>query len=132
MPSQLNVALAPRDLANFGVQSASNAAFDAVMALWGRRQHQGMKQKDLAAKIGRDPAWVSRCFSGPKNWTMRTYGELTVGLGGEPVIGARALEDGPMGSSNYDAWKAFDHDVAWSTFQRLDVTTVIVLKDRGG
>jgi hypothetical protein len=52
-----------------------------------------MSQIKLAEAIGRDRGWVSRNLSAPGNWTLRTFGELIQGLGGEPVISVHALED---------------------------------------
>ena len=59
-------------------------AFDAVSNLWRRRQSEGMKKKDIAEALGRDPAWVSRSLSGPGNWTLTTFGELTPRLAESP------------------------------------------------
>lgn len=93
-----------RDLGDFGAQRARDAAFDAVNSLWRRRKAEGLRQKELAARIGRDPGWVSASLSGPANWTMRTFGELVAGLGGEVEIVVHAIEDPPETPSNYDAY----------------------------
>ena len=60
-----------------------------------------MTQKDLAAKIGRDPAWISRKLHGPGNWTLRTIGAFVVALNGEIEIKVHALEDPPEILSNH-------------------------------
>jgi transcriptional regulator with XRE-family HTH domain len=113
MTFQSDYALRDKDLADFGLQRARDAAFDAIQALWRRRKAGGMKQKDLAARIGRDPGWVSTALRGPGNWTMRTFGELAVGLGGEVEISVHALEDAietPTNYNAYDGYRAHERD----------------------
>ncbi len=63
-------------------------AFTAIQKLWRQRHAEGMSKKDLADRLQRDPAWVSRALAGPGNWTMRTLGELAHALGGHIVISA--------------------------------------------
>ena len=93
--------LSPGELEAFGFARARDAAFNAVRDLWKRRRGQGMTQKDLAARIGRDPAWVSRKLQGPGNWTLRTTGAFVVALNGEIEIKVHALEDPTEELSNY-------------------------------
>lgn len=102
--------LAEPDLAAYGVARAKDAAFDAIRLLWERRKSEGMKQKDLAAIIGRDGGSISKYLRGPANWTFRTFGELAIGLGGEVEIKLRALEDPLDPAPNYDAYaEIFDY-----------------------
>ena len=82
-----------RELAETGFVRMQYEAFYAIHALWLRRRAEGMTQKDIAEKLGRDPAWVSRALSGPKNWTMRTMGELAHALDGRVTIRVEAAED---------------------------------------
>lgn len=78
-------------------------AFHAVNDLWQKRKAEGMTQKDIAERLGRDPAWVSRALGGPANWTLRTLGELTYALNGEVRLQAIAVEDIPRsGKDIYD------------------------------
>lgn len=107
MTFQSDYHLRDRDLGDFGFQRARDAAFDAVLSLWRRRKAEGMKQKDLAARIGRDPGWVSASLRGPGNWTMRTLGELAAGLGGEVEIFVHALDEPPETPANYDAYDGY-------------------------
>jgi len=99
-------ALHDRDLADFGHARARDIAFDAIHKLWERRRAEGMTQADLAEKIGRDPAWVSRNLRAPGNWTLRTLGELVVALDGCLEIHATAAEDARDDCSDFDA----EHD----------------------
>ena len=64
------------DRGDYGFARARDIAFDAVLALWRKRKAAGVKQSDIAAALGRDPAWVSKQLKGPGNWTLRTIGEL--------------------------------------------------------
>lgn len=115
--------LGDKQLAAYGVARAKDVAFDAVKVLWDRRKAEGMTQKEFAELIGRDPGWLSRCLRGPANWTFRTFGELVVGLGGEPQISIRALEDS-IGSANYDAWSDFDSSQAASSGDSFELQFV--------
>jgi hypothetical protein len=98
--------LRQRDLGDYGFARTRDAAFDAVLGLWRIRKAEGMKQKDLAANIGRDAGWVSASLKGPGNWTLRTLGELVAGLGGEVEIIVHPLEAPVYPPRNYDAYDA--------------------------
>jgi transcriptional regulator with XRE-family HTH domain len=93
--------LAPRELEAFGFARARDVAFNAVRELWKRRRDQGMTQRDLAAKIGRDPAWISRKLQGPGNWTLRTIGAFVVALNGEIEIKIHDLDGASNHRMNY-------------------------------
>lgn len=96
--------LNPKELEAYGFARVRDVAFDAVRALWKRRQAEGMTQKDLAARIGRDPAWVSRYLKGPGNWTLRTFGAFVIALNGEAEIQIFRLEDTVSDARNSDAY----------------------------
>ena len=93
--------LTPKEREAFGFARARDVAFSAVRDLWKRRRAQGMTQKDLATRIGRDPAWVSRKLQGPGNWTLRTIGAFVVALNGEVEIKLHGLEDPSEELPNY-------------------------------
>lgn len=99
--------LVGREQAGYGVARVRDQAFDAVQALWRRRQAEGMRQKDIANFLGRKPAWVSRNLSAPGNWTLRTFGEFMQALGGEADIQVHALEDAPGVVTNRDAYDGY-------------------------
>jgi len=108
MTSQFSeAALQPRDRANYGFAKVRDLAFDAVRALWRRRNKEGMNQSELASAIGRDPAWVSRNLRAPGNWTLRTLGEFVEGLDGDIEIIVRANEDVSAHRKNYDAYSEY-------------------------
>lgn len=92
---------------NFGFSRARDKAFAAVRQLWRKRQSEGMTQIDLAARLGKDPAWVSRKLSGPSNWTLRTFGHIADALDGEVEIRLVDLNEDDGAQSNYDAFLGF-------------------------
>lgn len=96
-----------RDRANYGFARVRDAAFDAVLSLWRRRQSEGWKQADLVHILNRDRSWVSRNLRGPGNWTLRTFGELVEALDGEAEIIVHALEDPLEPARNFDAYTGY-------------------------
>ena len=98
---------ASRDRADYGFARLRDQMFDAVTALWRRRKAEGLTQKELAARIGRDPAWVSRNLAAPGNWTLRTAGELIQALDGEADINVGAPEDALQTPLNFDAYAGY-------------------------
>ena len=99
--------LQKRDLADYGVAKFQDQVFDAVLALWRRRQLEGWVQKHVAEMIDRDPSWVSKNLRAPGNWTLRIAAELIQGLGGEAEIRVTALEDAIDTPSNFDAYEGY-------------------------
>lgn len=80
-------------LADYGFTRLRDQVFDAVTALWRRRKAEGLTQREIAERIGRDPAWVSRHLAAPGNWTLHAVGELIAGMQGEAEIKIAARED---------------------------------------
>ncbi len=91
---------------DYGFARARDLAFDAVSELWRKRQAAGMKQTDLAEKLGRDTGWLSKKLKGPGNWTLRTFGEMAEALDGEIEIRIHPLEEPAKERINYDAYAA--------------------------
>ena len=85
--------LSNREMVESDVIGVQYEAHHAIYALWLRRRAEGMTMKELADRLERDPAWVSRALAGPKNWTMRTLGELARALGAQVEIRVTATED---------------------------------------
>lgn len=96
----------------FGFARTRDKAFAAVRKLWKLRQAQGMSQLDLAVRLGRDPAWVSRKLSGPTNWTLRTLGDLADALDGEVQIQLIDLNAAPS-RRNYNAYSGYGDDIVF-------------------
>jgi transcriptional regulator with XRE-family HTH domain len=78
---------------DYGFARARDLAFDAVNELSRKRQANGMKQAELALRLGRDTGWLSKKLKGPGNWTLRTFGEMAEALGGEIEISIHPLEE---------------------------------------
>ena len=106
MTSEFND-LTPKELSVYGYARARDLAFDAVCGLWRRRRSEGMTQKELADRIGRDPAWVSRYLQGPGNWTLRTIGAFVEALRGEIEINIHVAEEPIRGGRNSDAYSGY-------------------------
>jgi hypothetical protein len=105
MTSQSDLtSLSPKDRREYGFARVRDAAFDAVSALWARRQNEGMTQVDIANALGSDPGWVSKNLRGPGNWTLRTFGAFVEALNGEAQITISALDDPPQTRPNYHAY----------------------------
>ena len=96
------------EIEDYGLARVRDKAFDAVRTLWRRRQAEGMNQIDVARKLNRDPAWVSKQLRGPGNWTLRTFGALVEALDGEAEIIVHALEEPLSPIPNYDAYESIN------------------------
>lgn len=109
----------------FGFARTRDLAFGAIRRMWKLRQSQGMTQVDLAARLDRDPAWVSKKLSGPTNWTLRTFGDLVDALDGEVEIHIADLRTGRT-SGNYDAYSGYGEEpierrpTSWVVFETPD------------
>ena len=113
------------DLRKLASARVRDAAYDAVFGLWVKRKGEGMTQQDIAQFLDRDPAWVSRNLSGPANWTLRTFGELTEALSGYAHIVVEPTEDIVPG--NFDIYA--DIDTTDVNHEPLDT---IVTKESSG
>jgi hypothetical protein len=92
------------EIEDYGFARVRDVAFDAVMDLWRKRQNDGVTQKDIAERLDKDPAWVSRQLKGPGNWTLRTFGALVEALEGEAEITVYPIEIPAGDGQNYDAY----------------------------
>lgn len=64
-------------------QRFKNRVFEAVIRRFAKAAKAGMTKRDLAAKLGREPAQVTRWLAGPGNWTLDTVSDLLLALGAE-------------------------------------------------
>jgi transcriptional regulator with XRE-family HTH domain len=87
---------------DYAIAAAQDAAFDAVAELWRKRKAAGVRKSDLADRLGRDRGWVTRSLSGPRNWTLRTLGELAEALDGDVEIVVIGREE--PARHNFDAY----------------------------
>lgn len=117
--------LTPKERRDYGFARIRDAAFDAVSALWDRRQSEGMTQVDVANAIDGDPGWVSKNLRGPGNWTMKTFGTFVEALNGEALITVRAAEDPLPVRSNYHAYVGYEPEITVTSSN-------ITVRQRGG
>ena len=87
----------------YAVMTLRSSAFNAVHDLWRKRSAEGMTKKDIARFLERDPAWVSRAFSGPANWEFKTFARLVRALRGEVRLTVIPLES--PSDENFDAYQ---------------------------
>lgn len=52
---------------------------------------QGLTRGEVARRIGRNPAQITRWFSTPSNWTLDTISDLMVAMGTEPDFSVGSL-----------------------------------------
>lgn len=107
--------LPPADRAVYASVFLKGLAHDAVVKLWERRKKDGLKQKDLARKIGRNPGWVSRLFSGPRNWTLHSLAELVEAMDGRIQIIVAGKEDRDLAMPNFDAYQPYSRPASRRT-----------------
>ncbi|MGH7813214.1 MAG: helix-turn-helix domain-containing protein [Candidatus Binataceae bacterium] len=83
----------PHQLAYFRVR-LRNRIHDLVVSEFGRRQKVKKATKmDLARRIGREPAQITRWLSAPSNWTLDTISDLMIAMGTEPALGVESLAE---------------------------------------
>ena len=62
-----------------------NRIYDLVLSEFVRLQKdKGATKADLARRIGRDAALISRWLSAPSNWTLDTVSDLLAAMAAEP------------------------------------------------
>jgi hypothetical protein len=116
MPTQSELThLPPKERRDYGFLRVRDAAFDAVSALWDRRQREGMTQAQITEEIDADAGWVSRNLRGPGNWTMKTFGAFVEALNGEVQISIRAAEDPLPVITNYHAYVDYEPEMPATT-----------------
>lgn len=70
----------------------SNKLHEAVLDLFETLENEKRFTKaDLARRIGKDPAQITRWFGEPGNWEFETVSDLLLGMGCELNISARSL-----------------------------------------
>jgi hypothetical protein len=120
--------LTPKERREYGFLRVRDAAFDAVCALWKRRQDEGMTQAQIASAIDGDTGWVSKNLRGPGNWTMKTFGAFVEALQGEVQISIRATEDAPPVLTNYHAYVDYESEIPATTRATTEVNVPVALR----
>jgi hypothetical protein len=62
-------------------------------------ERRGLTKQDIAERIGRDPAQITRWLSAPSNLTLESVSDLLQGVGAEMDVVVARLSDRPQ--SNY-------------------------------
>jgi transposase-like protein len=69
-----------------------NRIYDLVVSEFARQQEMtGATKADLARRIGRDPAQLTRWLSSPSNWTLDTISDLMTAMGTEPQFAVESV-----------------------------------------
>jgi hypothetical protein len=78
-----NAPLSERDIFYFRYRFR-NRVFQSVMAYFASQAkgHQ-LTRANIAAALGKDPAQITRWFSGPGNWTLDTVSDLLLAMNAE-------------------------------------------------
>ena len=74
-----------------------NRIFDCVIKALADRVAMGtVPRAKLAKRLGKDPAQISRWFSGPSNWTIDTISDLMLALNAELILEHKLYEHVPV------------------------------------
>lgn len=61
-----------------------NKVYAAVVSLFSRLvETQGLTKRELAYRLDKEPAQITRWLSGPSNWTLDTVSDLMLAMGAE-------------------------------------------------
>ena len=60
-----------------------NKIFQSVIAHFANEAASGLTKRELAKRLGKDPAQITRWFSGPSNWTLDTISDLLLAMSSE-------------------------------------------------
>lgn len=96
-------------------QRQKQRVYQLVLKLFLEEAEKGLTKKDLAKKIGKNAAQVTRWFSGPSNWTLDTVSDLLIAMGSEMNFEAKHLTKQP--TQNYKhpvVTMAEKNNLAWS------------------
>lgn len=81
---------------------AKRHAYDLVMREFKR---SGITKAELARRLGKSPAEVSRMLGGPANWTIQTVSDLLFAISaGEPTWGIAYPLDRPARNDTRPEW----------------------------
>jgi transcriptional regulator with XRE-family HTH domain len=70
----------------------ARAKLDITENIYQLMEAKGMKKADLAKKIGKTPAYITKVFRGNANFTLETMVRLARALGGNLTIGVKKEE----------------------------------------
>ena len=86
-------ALTEREIFYFR-QRYRNRVFQSVIAFFATQAEEtGLTKRELARRLAKDPAQITRWFSGPGNWTLDTVSDLLLAMGAEMGHAIVPLDD---------------------------------------
>ena len=85
-------------------QRQKNFVFQSVLAFFVKRaKSEGITKKQLATRLGKDAAQITRWLSGPSNWTLDTVSDLLLALDAEPKLQINDLQEPTISSFNVNS-----------------------------
>jgi len=92
-------------------QRLKNKIFQSILAYFADVAKEGkLTKKDMANLLGKDPAQITRWFSGPNNWTLDTISDLLLAMDAELKHDIVSLHDinqqtvNDMSSTQFEAF----------------------------
>jgi len=78
---------------------------------------KGLSKTDLARRLGKDPALISRWMNSPGNLEVNTISDLLLAMRREPILGVQNLEEGAIPPTQ-EAWL---HSTSYSLAKASDL-----------
>ena len=67
-------------------QRNRNRIFAAVIARFTQLvETKGLTKREVAFRLGKEPSQITRWLSGPSNWTLDTFSDLLLAMGGSEI-----------------------------------------------
>ena len=61
-----------------------NRCYSAVISAFSKMvEKEGLTKREMAIRLGKEPAQLTRWLSGPSNWTLDTVSDLLLAMGAE-------------------------------------------------
>ena len=80
-----------------------NALHDYVLKVFTRQQQElKLTRREMAHRIGKDPAQITKWLAAPGNWTLDTVSDLLIGMGIDPRKAIASLPVAETVSTNLD------------------------------
>ncbi len=99
-------------------QRLKNRIFQALLAHFAdQAARHGLTRKDLALRLNRDPAQVTRWLSAPSNWTLDTISDLLLAMNSELSAEIASLDS--QAESDYSKGLLLEQ---WQAHQRATST----------
>lgn len=90
--------ITPRDIFYFRQRQKSKVFHSVLASFVELAKSKGLTKKELAKRLNKDPAQLTRWFSGPGNWTLDTISDLLLAMGAEMKHEIVPINDGEQKS----------------------------------